>query len=110
MDNANPTILSASQLPTRHKRAAPRKGPDSKYADLIFSRPSYLDGPFCDDYESPSSDDDDNTLEPEPIDEQEIYGKYSMPRLLRWATLPPGYGFQYQENAWLTHHFLCCAD
>lgn len=73
LDNANPTILSASQLPTRHKRAAPRKGPDSKYADLIFSKPSYLNGPFCDDYESPSSDDDDNTLEPEPIDEQEIY-------------------------------------
>lgn len=80
LDNANPTILSASQLPTRQSRAAPRKGPDSKYADLIFSKPSYLSEPYCDEYTlwpSGSGSDDGAEAGPEPIDEQEIYGMRS---------------------------------
>ncbi|KAL6358871.1 hypothetical protein LRP88_09064 [Fusarium phalaenopsidis] len=48
LDNANPTILSASQLPTRQKKAEPRRGPESKYDELIFAKPSYLSSPFCD--------------------------------------------------------------
>lgn len=85
LDNANPTILSAEQLPSRNTRAAPRKGPDSKYADIIFSKPSYLEAPFCDDFgmwqtgpidsssvNSDAESDGDSQLE--PIDEQEIYG------------------------------------
>ncbi|KAM3537936.1 MIP18 family protein [Beauveria bassiana] len=85
LDNANPTVLNASELPTRKHKVVPRRGPDSKYTDIIFARPSYLSTPFCgDDYGaaiawprggSGGADDgfsDDAT--PEPIDEQEIYG------------------------------------
>ncbi|KEY68334.1 hypothetical protein S7711_01113 [Stachybotrys chartarum IBT 7711] len=73
LDNANPTILSASQLPTRQVRTLPRKGPESRYSDIIFSKPSYLSRPFC--ASDPSWP---NTLaaddfSAEPIDEQEIY-------------------------------------
>ncbi|KAM0669785.1 hypothetical protein ACQRIU_000180 [Beauveria bassiana] len=84
LDNANPTVLNASELPTRKHKVVPRRGPDSKYTDIIFARPSYLSTPFCgDDYGaaiawprggSGGADDgfsDDAT--PEPIDEQEIY-------------------------------------
>jgi hypothetical protein len=83
LDNASPTILNTSQLPTRQKKFAPRLGPDSKYTDLIFSRPSYLSQPFCDGFEedpvwsspdssSGSSSGDDFAVD--AIDEQEIYG------------------------------------
>ncbi|OAQ58319.1 hypothetical protein VFPPC_11656 [Pochonia chlamydosporia 170] len=74
LDNANPTILSASQLPTRQKKAAPRKGPDSKYSDVIFSKPSYLSQPCWDESASwPHGDIGHDEYAPEPIDEQEIY-------------------------------------
>ncbi|KAK3187209.1 hypothetical protein K4F52_004113 [Lecanicillium sp. MT-2017a] len=80
LDNANPTILSASELPTRQKRAAPRKGPDSKYADIIFAKPSYLSRPLYNDAATapswPGADDGDYAVKDigaEPIDEQEIY-------------------------------------
>ncbi|KAL7924116.1 hypothetical protein ACQKWADRAFT_20395 [Trichoderma austrokoningii] len=81
LDNANPTILSASQLPTRHKRSAPRKGPDCRYSDLMLSRPSYMSRPFLQDDDAQyqldawsrfGSGADDN-LSAEAIDEQEIY-------------------------------------
>lgn len=82
LDNANPTIISASELPTRQKRAAPRKGPDSKYADIIFAKPSYLSRPlYYNDAAAPlwpGADDGDGVADAgggEPIDEQEIYGK-----------------------------------
>ncbi|KAM3451130.1 hypothetical protein MY3296_005502 [Beauveria thailandica] len=84
LDNANPTVLNASELPTRKHKVVPRRGPDSKYTDIIFAPPSYLSTPFCgDDYGvaiawprggNGGADDgfsDDAT--PEPIDEQEIY-------------------------------------
>lgn len=75
LDNANPTIISASQLPTRQKRAVARQGPDSKYSDVIFQRPSYLSSPFCVDEASwPSFDAQDDGFATDPIDEQEIYG------------------------------------
>ncbi|KAL7787840.1 hypothetical protein V8C37DRAFT_258847 [Trichoderma ceciliae] len=90
LDNANPTILSASQLPTRQKRSAPRKGPDCRYSDLIFSKPSYMSRPFLQDDDARYQDDTavavawsrfgassgaaaDDDLSAEPIDEQEIY-------------------------------------
>ncbi len=80
LDNANPTIIRASDLPTRQKRAAPRKGPDSKYADVIFAKPSYLSRPLYNDAAAPlwpGADDGDGVADAgaEPIDEQEIYGK-----------------------------------
>ncbi|GJN75964.1 FAM96B protein [Purpureocillium lilacinum] len=73
LDNANPTILSASQLPTRQKKAAPRKGPDTKFDDAL-SRPAYLSRPFCDvDVPWARGDVGDDGFADEAIDEQEIY-------------------------------------
>ncbi|KAL7949687.1 hypothetical protein V8C42DRAFT_218788 [Trichoderma barbatum] len=90
LDNANPTILSASQLPTRQKRSAPRNGPDCRYSDLIFAKPSYMSRPFLQDDDiryqhdtaaavawsrfgaGPGAATEDD-LSAEPIDEQEIY-------------------------------------
>ncbi|UNI23153.1 hypothetical protein JDV02_008988 [Purpureocillium takamizusanense] len=73
LDNANPTILSASQLPTRQKKAAPRKGPDTKFDDAL-SRPPYLSRPFCDvDVPWPCGEVGDDGFADEAIDEQEIY-------------------------------------
>jgi hypothetical protein len=76
LDNANPTILSASQLPTRQKKVEPRRGPESRYDDIIFAKPSYLSGPFA----GPTSaawlqlNDQHDEFSSEAIDEQEIYG------------------------------------
>ncbi|KAF4340416.1 FAM96B [Fusarium beomiforme] len=70
LDNANPTILSASQLPTRQKKAEPRRGPDTKYDDIIFAKPSYLSGPFG---QAPRMNDRQDEFSSEAIDEQEIY-------------------------------------
>ena len=88
LDNANPTILSASQLPTRQsKKVSPRAGPDSKYSDVIFARPSYLEKPFNVNNgtgvlpgSGPTSNDDAGE---DAIDEQEIYGTFrtQFPRL-----------------------------
>ncbi|KAM0563000.1 hypothetical protein ACHAPJ_001843 [Fusarium lateritium] len=75
LDNANPTILSASQLPTRQKKAEPRRGPESKYDDIIFAKPSYLSGPFCGQGPAawPRISDWQDEYSSEAIDEQEIY-------------------------------------
>ncbi|KAG6281512.1 hypothetical protein E4U46_000291 [Claviceps purpurea] len=75
LDNANPTILSPSQLPTRHKTVSARNGPDNKYSDIIFSKPAYFSSPFSDkDLTWPGCDNgSDDPSAPEPIDEQEIY-------------------------------------
>lgn len=75
LDNANPTILSASALPTRQTKAEPRRGPESKYDDIIFAKPSYLSGPFVGPASSawPRLDDQQNEYSSEAIDEQEIY-------------------------------------
>lgn len=74
LDNANPTVLSASQLPTREVKAAPRNGPDSKFNEAIFAKPSYLQEPFYVEGLSWGSDASDDGLAVEAIDEQEIYG------------------------------------
>ncbi|KAF5660818.1 FAM96B [Fusarium circinatum] len=74
LDNANPTILSASQLPTRQKKAERRRGPDSKYDDIIFAKPSYLSGPFSQGPAAwPRMNDWQDEFSSEAIDEQEIY-------------------------------------
>lgn len=76
LDNANPTILSASELPTRQVKVAPRLGPESRYNDLIFAKPSFLSRPFCDEGVAWSRGDDfHDDFAAEAIDEQEIYGK-----------------------------------
>ncbi|KAJ4134990.1 hypothetical protein NW768_004599 [Fusarium equiseti] len=75
LDNANPTILSASALPTRQTKAVPRRGPESKYDDIIFAKPSYLSGPFVgpDSSAWPRLDEQQDEFSSEAIDEQEIY-------------------------------------
>ncbi|KAK3945428.1 protein AE7 [Diplogelasinospora grovesii] len=75
LDNADPTILSVSQLPSRRqKNGAARHGPASKYDHLISPRQS---GPWdlSSSVSSWSSDEDegDEDLAIEPLDEQEIY-------------------------------------
>jgi metal-sulfur cluster biosynthetic enzyme len=81
LDNANPTILSASQLPTRQtKKAAPRYGPDSVYGLPFLDKLSLRSQPWDYDETSPSTpsgsdseDHGDDLLVPDAIDEQEIY-------------------------------------
>lgn len=79
LDNANPTILSASQLPTRQKgRVAPRRGPDSVYA-LPFLDKLSLQAAWAPEDEASSAEGSDSEggedLAPDAIDEQEIYGR-----------------------------------
>ncbi|KAL6923240.1 hypothetical protein ACHAPO_001410 [Fusarium lateritium] len=75
LDNANPTILSASQLPTRQTKSEPRRGPESRYDDIIFAKPSYLSGHFAGPTSAPwpQLNDQHDELSSEAIDEQEIY-------------------------------------
>src|SRR5687767_3443953 len=75
LDNANPTILNASQLPTREVKAAPRNGPDAKFNGAIFAKPSYLSQPFYVEGLSWGQDAAEDDLAVEAIDEQEIYGE-----------------------------------
>jgi len=77
LDNANPTILSESELPSHRQR---RKGRDvsskkQSIRDVVMAKPGFTMDPF---YLSDFSetDSDDSTME--PIDEQEIYGKSSL--------------------------------
>ena len=79
LDNANPTILSESQLPSRgRKRDVVRNGPESKYNDILFSEQPWLwdlSNSTTAWSSDESSDSDGGELADEPIDEQEIYGK-----------------------------------
>jgi metal-sulfur cluster biosynthetic enzyme len=69
MQNSNPTILNAADLPTRLRPTATRK---SEYGGIFTSALPLA--PV--DFESAlSSDSEDDNLLEEPIDEQEIYGK-----------------------------------
>jgi hypothetical protein len=71
LQNANPTILNLSDLPTRKPAASTR--PRSALASLV---PSYAHDPFAPsavpDLISDDSDSDDSVVE--SIDAQEIYG------------------------------------
>lgn len=74
LDNANPTILSVSELPTRRQRRQrkdqPKKG---GIADRLFGKPSWKLDPY---YTLAYSDADSDDSNIEPIDEQEIYGEF----------------------------------
>lgn len=74
-DNANPTILTASELPTRQikKKKTLAIDADAKFADAVLRRPLFLSDPFCDVSWSDGTESEDDFVE-EPIDEQEIYG------------------------------------
>jgi hypothetical protein len=74
LDNANPTVLSASELPTRRQRkdrnaAAKVEG----IRAILMANPSDTLDPF---YMSEFSDTDSDGSTIQPIDEQEIYGKF----------------------------------
>ncbi|KAK4128662.1 hypothetical protein N657DRAFT_639148 [Parathielavia appendiculata] len=67
LDNANPTILSVSQLPSRtRKGAATRNGPDSKCHDIVYPQHHWP-------YGCSSSSDEGEDYREEPMDEQDIY-------------------------------------
>lgn len=72
-DNANPTILNASDLPSRRRESTVKRrdhGGTGLFDDLV---PHYdpLSDPFADTSSSSDSDYDDAI---DGIDEQEIYG------------------------------------
>ena len=70
-DNANPTILNPSDLPSRRRGStAERRNDGSDLFDHLVPRYNYLSDPFDEPTSAGESDDDvvDN------IDEQEIYG------------------------------------
>ncbi|KAH7319270.1 hypothetical protein BKA65DRAFT_514158 [Rhexocercosporidium sp. MPI-PUGE-AT-0058] len=72
LDNANPTILSESELAT-HRQRRRNRGDGSKKSgirELLMARSSYTLDPF---YMSDFSDTDSDDSSVEPIDEQEIY-------------------------------------
>ncbi|KAK0667353.1 hypothetical protein QBC41DRAFT_139048 [Cercophora samala] len=69
VDNANPSILNVSQLPSRSRKVTtPRQGPDTKCDDIVYSKRPWLCG---------SSSLEDEALEEEygedPLDAQDIY-------------------------------------
>ncbi|KAI1414923.1 FAM96B protein [Hypoxylon sp. FL1857] len=72
-DNANPTILNITELPTRQRRKGRRvqKTTDSKIAEIL-RKPQYPSGPFYDVSWSDDTESDDE-FTAEPIDEQEVY-------------------------------------
>lgn len=73
--NANPTILNASDLPTRRRRASANDSSKSHH-NGIFSYPSpdeLLGNTFSQANSSQSDSDVDSDSLSEPIDEQEIY-------------------------------------
>ena len=71
LDNANPTILSVSQLPSRRRKGpAARHGPDAACDALIYPKHHW---PFASS-SSPSSDDDEGDDADEPVDAQDVYG------------------------------------
>ncbi|KAI5859670.1 hypothetical protein GGS23DRAFT_584634 [Durotheca rogersii] len=71
-DNANPTVLNTSQLPTRQlkKHRAPK--PSNSQFRSVIRKPRYLCDPFYDISWSDDTESDDE-FTAEPIDEQEIY-------------------------------------
>lgn len=89
MQNENPTILSAADLPTRQRNNKPSTSSDhhQEYEGTVFFKdlalPDLIDpfairhlSPYSSDLssESESEEDDNSNTYEEPIDEQEIYG------------------------------------
>ncbi|KAI0107874.1 FAM96B protein [Nemania sp. FL0031] len=74
-DNANPTILNLSELPTRQNKkrvgAAVKVKDADPELDIVLRRPDYLSAPLPWAWDDSESDGNDFTIE--PIDEQEIY-------------------------------------
>ena len=73
LDNANPTILSVSELPSHRQRRRQKTERQTKQGirEILLAKPSYAMDPY---YLSDFSDTDSDDSSVEPIDEQEIYG------------------------------------
>jgi metal-sulfur cluster biosynthetic enzyme len=91
MQNLNPTILNAADLPTRQGTKS-RGGLDESYDGSIFGyvvSETNLSDPFpVDTYSSTESESDDGDLLEEPIDEQEIFGTFGPSILPFLISLP----------------------
>lgn len=76
-DNANPTILNASDLPSRREASvvAPRADGSTGLFDGLVPPTASINDPFASYADSSASDSDDV----EEIDSQEIYGPSSVP-------------------------------
>ncbi|KAK4193294.1 hypothetical protein QBC35DRAFT_101305 [Podospora australis] len=67
IQNANPTVLDVSQLPSRSRKSATvRSGPDSKCDSILYPKRPWLSS-------TSSSSDEEDEYEEEPVDEQDIY-------------------------------------
>lgn len=88
--NANPTILSLSDLPSRRSESNVKRRDDGSTGlfDGLVPHYSYLNDPFDEPLSSTDSDDDSV----EDIDEQEVYGMFQGPAgvmaLNAYAKLP----------------------
>jgi metal-sulfur cluster biosynthetic enzyme len=71
--NANPTILNASDLPTRRRRASSHKSNSNGLGIFSYPSPAYTDDPFSQVASSIADSDNDSDAVVDPIDEQEIY-------------------------------------
>lgn len=115
VDNANPTILSASELPSHRQRRLLKEAESKKHGirELLTSNPSYASDPF---YLSDFSDADSDDSTAEPIDEQEIYGKQSTTRpsalveaFRSWIPMqrrPASLKESHRHPAQQSHHFI----
>lgn len=91
--NANPTIRSASDLPSRRREPSKKSKTQRPFGLLSSAIPdfAYAPDPF-DPSSSSGSESSDDEHEVEPIDEQEIYGASSAEGLdleLDRETYPP---------------------
>lgn len=79
--NANPTILSISDLPSRlqQKKTAPS-------ALLTGLTPAYVRDPFATSTESASEDESEDDSVVDRIDEQEIYGNFLISALSAFSS------------------------
>ena len=78
IQNANPTIRSAADLPSRrrHVPSKPSRTPSLGWLAAVVPPSADSVDPFTvDDDSSRSEDSDEGGETDEPIDEQEIYGK-----------------------------------
>jgi metal-sulfur cluster biosynthetic enzyme len=71
--NANPTILNASDLPTRRRRTSSHQSSLNGLGIFSYPLPIYTDDPFSSPISSKVDSDSDSDSIVEPIDEQEIY-------------------------------------
>lgn len=75
-DNANPTILNPSDLPSRRSETTVKRRDNGSTGlfDNLIPRYNYLNDPFEEAVSASDSEDDGDDVAVESIDEQEIYG------------------------------------